>query len=200
MDPITFATGGTRRARRRALSGLRRLERGGPRQLPAPSRRSAAAWDVRCRSPCACVVFAATTLACARRTFAERSARSARGPRAAHPPADGGAQSAVAVALGGEAGARLLPRLAMATSADTLLRLIRRLRCPPPRRRARWAWMIGRSSAGTPTAPCSWIWRAVARWTCCRTAGPRPWPPGCARAAVKSRWWRGIDPASARAA
>lgn len=30
------------------------------------------------------------------------------------------------MALGGEAGARLLPRLAMATSADTLLRLIRR--------------------------------------------------------------------------
>ena len=35
------------------------------------------------------------------------------------------AQGAVAVALGGEAGARLLPRLAMATSADTLLRLVR---------------------------------------------------------------------------
>ena len=40
------------------------------------------------------------------------------------------AQSAVAVALGGEAGARLLPRLAMAASADTLLRLIRQLALP----------------------------------------------------------------------
>ncbi len=37
------------------------------------------------------------------------------------------AQGAVATALGGEAGARLLPRLAMPTSADTLLRLVRAL-------------------------------------------------------------------------
>ncbi len=66
---------------------------------------------------------------CACRTFAERlpgliAAYARRTRRLA------AAQSAVAVALGGEAGARLLPRLAMATSADTLLRSVRALPLP----------------------------------------------------------------------
>ncbi len=41
-------------------------------------------------------------------------------------------QGRIGLALGGEAGARLLPHLAMTTSADTLLRLVRRLPLPPP--------------------------------------------------------------------
>lgn len=65
----------------------------------------------------------------ARRTFAERlpgliAAHARRTRRLA------AVQGAVAVALGGEAGARLLPRLAVPTSADTLLRLIRQRPLP----------------------------------------------------------------------
>lgn len=68
--------------------------------------------------------FRCRNVACARRTFAERlpgllAAHARRTRRLA------AAQGAVAVALGGEAGARLLPDLAMPTSADTLLRLVR---------------------------------------------------------------------------
>lgn len=67
--------------------------------------------------------FRCRNRACERRTFAERlpgliAAQARRTRRLA-------AQGAVAVALGGEAGARLLPQLAMTTSADTLLRLVR---------------------------------------------------------------------------
>ncbi|HEY0969364.1 MAG TPA: ISL3 family transposase [Gemmatimonadales bacterium] len=64
---------------------------------------------------------------CHRRTFAERlpgllDVRARRTRRLA------AAQTAVAVEVGGEAGARLLERLAMPTSPDTLVRLIR---CSP---------------------------------------------------------------------
>ena len=73
--------------------------------------------------------FRCHNTACGRRTFAERLpglvANHARRTRRLAT-----AQSAVAVALGGEAGARLLPRLAMNTSADTLLRLVRAQRLP----------------------------------------------------------------------
>ena len=73
--------------------------------------------------------FCCHNATCSRRTFAERlpgllAAHSRRTHRLT------AAQSAVAVALGGEAGARLLPRLAMPTSADTLLRLVRALPLP----------------------------------------------------------------------
>ena len=73
--------------------------------------------------------FRCHNAACERSTFAERlpglvAANARRTRRLA------AAQSAVAVALGGEASARLLPRLAMATSADTLLRLVRALPLP----------------------------------------------------------------------
>ena len=73
--------------------------------------------------------FRCRNAACARRTFAERlpgliAAHARRTHRLA------AAQGAVAVALGGEAGARLLPRLAMPAGADTLLRLIRRRPLP----------------------------------------------------------------------
>lgn len=67
--------------------------------------------------------------ACGRRTFAERLpgllADHARRTRRL-----AAAQGAVAAALGGEAGARLLPRLAMVTSAATLLRLVRQQPLP----------------------------------------------------------------------
>jgi transposase len=60
------------------------------------------------------------------------------------------AHSNIGLALGGEAGARLAARLAMPTSADTLLRRIRR--APPPCHPAvrvlgvdDWAWRKGRS-------------------------------------------------------
>lgn len=73
--------------------------------------------------------FRCRNAACARRTFGERlpgllAAHARRTRRLA------AAQGAVAVALGGEAGARLLPKLAMPTSADTLLRLVRALPLP----------------------------------------------------------------------
>ena len=74
--------------------------------------------------------------ACPRRTFAERlpelvAPHARRGRRLAE------AQGRVGAALGGEASARLLPRLAMPASADTVLRLVRRMPLPaqpePPR-------------------------------------------------------------------
>ena len=75
---------------------------------------------------------------CPRRTFAERlprllPARARRTLRLAR------AQARVGLALGGEAGARLSLHLAMATSPDTVLRLVRRL----PLRRARGPRVVG---------------------------------------------------------
>ena len=67
--------------------------------------------------------------ACARRTFAERLPELL-GPRARRTRRLAEAQGRVGVALGGEAGARLLGHLAMPASADTVLRLVRGL--PPP--------------------------------------------------------------------
>lgn len=72
--------------------------------------------------------------ACARQTFAERLAEVA--PVAARRTERlGGVQRCLGLALGGEAGARLAHRLAMPTSADTLLRVARTVTCrdgPPP--------------------------------------------------------------------
>ena len=70
--------------------------------------------------------------ACPRRTFAERlpelvAPHARRTRRLAEVPAGAGA------ALGGEASARLLPRLAMPASADTVLRLIRQMPLPEQR-------------------------------------------------------------------
>ena len=73
--------------------------------------------------------FYCRNLACPRRTFAERlPALVAPHARCTHRLAE--AQSGVGVALGGEASARLLPRLGMPTSADTVLRLIRQMPLP----------------------------------------------------------------------
>ena len=69
---------------------------------------------------------------CARRTFAE-PLRGLIDWRAQRTRRLAAAQRTVAVQVGGEAGARLLTGLAMPTSADTLLRLVRR--APLPRHR-----------------------------------------------------------------
>ena len=68
---------------------------------------------------------------CPRRTFAE-SLPDLLAPRAQRTNRLQRAQRAVGFALGGQAGARLLHDLHMVTSPDTLLRLIRRWRPPPP--------------------------------------------------------------------
>jgi transposase len=75
--------------------------------------------------------FYCRNAACARRTFAERLPELL-GPRARRTRRLAEAQGRVGVALGGEAGARLLRHLAMATSADTVLRLVRGLPLPEP--------------------------------------------------------------------
>ena len=66
---------------------------------------------------------------CARRTFAERLPELVL-PHARRTCRLAAAQSRVGVALGGEAGARLLRHLAMPTSADTVLRLVRLMPLP----------------------------------------------------------------------
>jgi transposase len=94
-----------------------------PADLPSLGRAVRVELCVRrfyCRNP-----------ACARRTFAERLP-GLLGPRARRTRRLAEAQGRVGVALGGEAGARLLRHLAMATSADTVLRLLRGLPLPEP--------------------------------------------------------------------
>ena len=86
-----------------------------PADLPSLGRRVEATLRVRrfyCRNP-----------RCARQTFAEKLPELVARRL-------GEAQGRAGMALGGEAGARLLRHLAMPASADTVLRLIRRL--PPP--------------------------------------------------------------------
>jgi hypothetical protein len=83
--------------------------------------------------------FYCRNLACPRRTFADPVANLL-APRARHTRRLAAVQSTVGIACGGEAGARRLNRLAMPTSGDTVLRLVRALplpetsgtRCPPP--------------------------------------------------------------------
>src|SRR4051812_44050239 len=73
--------------------------------------------------------FYCRNAACTRRTLAERLPELIR-PHARRTGRLAQAQARVGVALGGEGSARLLQHLAMPASADTVLRLIRRL---PPR-------------------------------------------------------------------
>ena len=89
--------------------------------------------------------------ACARQTFAERLPELV-APHARRTGRLAEAQTRVGVALGGEAGSRLLSRLAMPAGAATVLRLIRRLPLPetePPRAVAvdDWAIRKGRTYA-----------------------------------------------------
>jgi transposase len=80
--------------------------------------------------------FYCRNAACPRRTFAERLPELV-APYARRTRRLAEAQGRVGAALGGEASARLLPRLAMPASADTVLRLVRRMPLPeqpdPPR-------------------------------------------------------------------
>src|SRR5689334_3000012 len=80
--------------------------------------------------------FYCRNAACPRRTFAERLPELV-APHARRTRRLAEAQGRVGAALGGEASARLLPRLAMPASADTVLRLVRRMPLPeqpePPR-------------------------------------------------------------------
>ncbi len=85
---------------------------------------------------------------CPRRTFAERLPGIAR-PSARRGERLADVQRQVALALGGEAGARLSARLAMPASPDTLLRLATSTtRAEPPAPRVlgvdEWAWRKGR--------------------------------------------------------
>lgn len=104
-----------------------------------PVRLHVRARRLRCLNP-----------ACSRRTFAERLSGTA--PAAARRTERlGDLQRHLGLALGGEAGMRLAERLAMPTSADTLLRLVCKagsVAKPPPTPRVLavddWAWRRGR--------------------------------------------------------
>ena len=75
--------------------------------------------------------FYCRNAACTRRTFAERLPELIR-PHARRTCRLAEAHARVGTALGGEGGARLLQHLAMPASADTVLRLIRKLPLPEP--------------------------------------------------------------------
>jgi transposase len=88
--------------------------------------------------------FYCRNTACPRRTFAERLPELI-APYARRTSRLAEAQTRVGMALGGEAGARLLSRLAMPASAATMLRLVRRRPLPetePPRSVAVDDWAI----------------------------------------------------------
>ena len=75
--------------------------------------------------------FYCRNAACVRHTFAERLPELVK-PHARRTGRLAEAQSQVGLALGGEAGARLLSQLAMPASADTVLRLVRDVPLPEP--------------------------------------------------------------------
>ena len=165
---------------------------------PAPARRPAraAAW---CRGGCTAAIerqladtasggqevlidlqarrFFCGNDACAKATFAEqvpglttRYGRRTCGLQAV--------LQAVALALGGRAGARLTGRLACAVSRSTLLRLIRAAPTRPAGLRWCWASMTSRCARGMSTAPCWSISRPAGRWTCSRSGPRSPSAPG----------------------
>jgi hypothetical protein len=117
---------------------------------------------------------------CSRRTFAERLPELV-APHARRTRRLAEAQSRVGVgaALGGEGGARLLRRLSMPASANTVLRLVRQ-RPLPDRDAPRvvgvddWAMRKGRTY-GTIVVDLE---RRRVGWTCSRTARPRRWRTG----------------------
>ena len=95
------------------------------RSADLPSLGSAVNLDLHVRR------FYCRNAACARRTFAERWPELLR-PHARRTCRLAEAQARVGAALGGEGSARLLQRLSMPASADTVLRLIRNLPLPEP--------------------------------------------------------------------
>ena len=119
--------------------------------------------------------------ACPRRTFAE-GLTGAAGSSTHRTERLSELQCHLGLALGGEAGARLAERLAMPTSADTLLRLVSRVNRfaeprPVPRVLAVDDWSWRRAAA----MGRSWlIWSAM-RWSIfCRIARLQLWLSGCA--------------------
>ena len=94
-----------------------------PTDLPSLGRRIGVSLRVR--------RFYCRNVKCARRTFAEQLPELVT-PHARRTCRLAAAQAQVGVALGGEAGSRLLHHLAMPASADTLLRLVRKLPLPAP--------------------------------------------------------------------
>jgi len=98
-----------------------------PADLPSLGRRVGVSLRVR--------RFYCRNAKCARRTFAERLPELV-APHARRTCRLAAAQARVGVALGGNAGSRLLRHLAMPASTDTVLRLVHRLPLPaqePPR-------------------------------------------------------------------
>lgn len=112
----------------------------GRRVADLPCAGRAVSWRVQARR------FFCDNPACAKTTFAERLADVAVWARRTNRLKQ--TQSDIGLALGGEAGARLTQHLGMATSPDTLLRLIR-ARAPIPVSNLRivgvddWAWRRG---------------------------------------------------------
>ena len=109
------------RASRAAHSRYRRHPSDLPSDLPSLGRRIKVALWVRrfcCRNP-----------GCTRRTLAKRLPELVV-PHARRTRRLASAQGRIGVALGGEAGARLLQHLAMPTSAGTVLRLVRHMPLP----------------------------------------------------------------------
>ena len=90
--------------------------------------------------------------ACPRRTFAERLPGVAR-PSARRSERLADVQRQVALALGGEAGTRLSARLAMPTSADTLLRLARSATRPQPPVPHEYVSYCALNCGGLPAVP-----------------------------------------------
>ncbi len=98
---------------------------------------------------------------CSQRIFAERfpGLVAPRGRRSSRLQAH---ITAIGIALGGEAGARLVAELGLSLSADTPLRSVRAL----------WVSTIARSAKAIATGPSSSTLSATRRLTCCPTAMP----------------------------
>ena len=131
--------------------------------------------------------FRCVGAACRQRTFAERPAAIAR-PGARHTDRFRAMHHAVALALGGNAGAGLAGTMAAPVGATTLPRRIREA-APDPVPEVRvlgvdaWAWRKGQSYGTT----CA-IWNAAASSTCCPIERPRPWRFGYSAIPVGDRF------------
>ena len=131
-DLLSIAAHGTRPGNRcpdcgRASRAVHSRYQRKPADLPSLGRRVGVSLRVR--------RFYCRNTKCARRTFAEQLPELV-APHARRTRRLAAAQAQVGLALGGEAGSRLLQHLAMPASPDTVLRLVRRLPLPaqePPR-------------------------------------------------------------------
>lgn len=127
-DFLNIAAHGTRPSNRcpdcgRASRAVHSRYRRKPADLPSLGRKVGVSLRVR--------RFYCRNAKCARRTFSERLPGLV-APHAWRTCRLAAAQARFGVALGGEAGSRLLHHLAMPASADTVLRLVRQLPLPAP--------------------------------------------------------------------